>query len=266
MAGLKRAFSTAASQGGGRSFKRQRKQVAKLTGTTGTRGLSFRGARGRFGPGRVGNADSPFPTLLMTHLSYCDVGVTRTSTAGAFSSPYRFRLHSLFDPNETGTGHQPRYYDTLLGANGSNAPYRQYCVYGAKWAVRAYSAESLTVPMRVAAGVVTAPSTSGGTDPGSMYECVERPEFQLKYITPVTGMKAFAEFSGYADLAKLWGKTRAELLSDDNFWADHTTHPALGAHLDLFCETSTAATNTVTFDVNITYYCALRTKTDVIDS
>lgn len=50
--------------------------------------------------------------------------------------PYVFRLNSLYDPNETGTGHQPRGYDELA------AIYNSYTVLGAKWKVEAVAAQS----------------------------------------------------------------------------------------------------------------------------
>jgi hypothetical protein len=47
-----------------------------------------------------------------------DVPITTTSST-ATASTYVFRLNSLFDPDLTGTGHQPYQYDQVSGLYGS---------------------------------------------------------------------------------------------------------------------------------------------------
>lgn len=72
-----------------------------------------------------------FPRTAKTVFHYADtqtfpaVGVL---PAGVNQS---YRLISVFDPNFTGTGIQPRYHDTLLGLVNTAAPYHRYRVYKA---------------------------------------------------------------------------------------------------------------------------------------
>lgn len=54
-----------------------------------------------------------FPDKLITKLRYCDYKNIAT-TAGALTS-HAFRWNSTFDPDFTGTGHQPLYRDTYAG-------------------------------------------------------------------------------------------------------------------------------------------------------
>lgn len=65
-----------------------------------------------------------FPDRLKTRLRYCDV-VQLEATAGN-PGLWQFRLSSLYDPDYTGTGHQPQWYDQLV------AVYQRYRVLGAK--------------------------------------------------------------------------------------------------------------------------------------
>ena len=51
------------------------------------------------------------PNSINVRLRYSDV-ITLTSTAGSLSK-HVFRSNSLFDPDFTGVGHQPMYYDQL---------------------------------------------------------------------------------------------------------------------------------------------------------
>lgn len=52
--------------------------------------------------------------------------------AGGAASVNVYRANSMYDPNLTGTGGQPRGYDQWLGASGGDALYNQYVVTGAK--------------------------------------------------------------------------------------------------------------------------------------
>jgi len=65
-----------------------------------------------------------FPDQLRCVLKYKENGVLFTGSTTPAAQVYR--LNSLFDPNLTGTGHQPNYYDQLT------AVYQQYCVTAAK--------------------------------------------------------------------------------------------------------------------------------------
>jgi hypothetical protein len=68
---------------------------------------------------------STFPTRLLTRNKYTEI-VDIPNGVGA-SSNYQFRLNSTFDPNLTGTGHQPASRDTLI------LVYNKYRVHRADW-------------------------------------------------------------------------------------------------------------------------------------
>lgn len=56
----------------------------------------------------------PFPARQMMRLKYCDVfQFTTNGTFSNYNTEYDFRLSSLFDPDLTGTGHQPYPHDVI---------------------------------------------------------------------------------------------------------------------------------------------------------
>lgn len=63
--------------------------------------------------------------LTMTHKYYENISAGFSSTTGAINS-YLFSCNSLFDPNITGTGHQPMFFDQM------SAIYDHYVVIGSK--------------------------------------------------------------------------------------------------------------------------------------
>jgi len=111
----KRARSTSMSSSGTRS-----NQVRKKIYTSIPRSIS------------VGKAG--FPKILKNTLKYTDA-VVMTVTAGAGS--YLFSCNGLYDPNITGTGHQPMYFDQLM------AVYDHYTVTSSR--IKAYYVPDSTI-------------------------------------------------------------------------------------------------------------------------
>lgn len=83
-----------------------------------------------------------FPKQLTTMLKYSDT-FNMTSTSGA-TATYYLSCNGIFDPNITGTGHQPLYYDQLM------AIYDQWVVIGSKITYRIVPYTVQNVPWRFA--------------------------------------------------------------------------------------------------------------------
>lgn len=69
--------------------------------------------------------DAPIPLTKVVKLRYCDV-IQLDPGATDAAVEHRFRTNSIFDPDRTGVGHQPRYHDTY------EAMYENYEVLGSK--------------------------------------------------------------------------------------------------------------------------------------
>lgn len=82
---------------------------------------------------RMRRPDFGFPDKLVTNMRYVDT-VTLTGAAGVVGAN-TFRFNSLFDPDLSGIGHQPYYYDQICGPSGT-APYLKYRVLSARATVR----------------------------------------------------------------------------------------------------------------------------------
>lgn len=68
-----------------------------------------------------------FPNKHTVRLKYCDfITLNATSSGSAVPLIYHFRANSLYDPDLTSSGHQPRGYDEL------SQIYDHFCVIGSK--------------------------------------------------------------------------------------------------------------------------------------
>lgn len=97
--------------------RRPRKSIRTRKATTPKRYYTpsrTRTLTGRSAPGRItglSRSDFGFPDRLRTKLHYCDV-VQLSASAGS-PGLWQFRMNGMFDPDYTGTGHQPQWYDQL---------------------------------------------------------------------------------------------------------------------------------------------------------
>jgi len=83
-----------------------------------------------------------FPDKLTLTLKYAEQ-FSLTTPASANAVSYVFSCNGLYDPNITGTGHQPLYFDQLM------AIYDHYCVLRSKIKVTATSHPTTTTPQQV---------------------------------------------------------------------------------------------------------------------
>lgn len=105
---MKRRRTTSRSRSG--RFRRRRRQSRKFRATT----LYKRSPIGGFRPHTV------------VRLRYSDVITIDPGSGGAGTGVYLFQANNIYDPDYSGTGHQPLYRDTWAGI------YASYLVLGAK--------------------------------------------------------------------------------------------------------------------------------------
>lgn len=104
-----------------RKSQAARRRPRKRRRMTVPRGMSL--VRSNQKPGFKGH---PFGKQFYTKLRYNEAHTFSASGTANFASSYKMNLNSLYDPNETGAGHQPMGFDELMNI------YEKYTVVGAK--------------------------------------------------------------------------------------------------------------------------------------
>lgn len=114
----------------------KRQKVSRKKATTQNKFVRYQS----LAPGVVTNAGFP-PTMLVAHRYYDTITAL---TSGAAKNGYTISCNGMYDPNISGVGHQPMYFDTFTGI------YNHYRVLSSKikWTVVGTSAAGLTVPIR----------------------------------------------------------------------------------------------------------------------
>lgn len=183
------------------------------------------------------------PDRLVTTLHYHEI-VSMSDGAGG---DQQWNLNSLFDPNRSGTGHQPLGFDQLATL------YQRYRVLKASWKVQCTNVFGPIIPL--IAVVPTNNTTSLAT---TIDTACELPYSQNKLMggqyTAAGSTAQPATIKGSCSLAKIYGCTESELKGSDRYQALVSADPSETAILHcVFNEIAGGVDGAVTFCVDIFY-------------
>lgn len=181
------------------------------------------------------------PTRLMTKMSYSDVKeLTATYPTIAYNT---YRTASLYDPDYTGAGVQPGWFDFIKGA------YRAYIVHGCK--IQLVVTNKSTEVARVQTIVSTA--SDGPISTASDWESLS----SLGTDQLIPGDSGSRRISRYVDNFKVQGmsKNDARLTQSNPLVSTMTSSPTLSPYFQIKAECADlSGTFSVVYRINITYY------------
>ncbi len=217
--------SARANYGKKRKFVKRRKVTKKRPITTVIRGVSI------------------LPDRYMVKLKYIDF----IHFSAAASGNYVFRGNSTFDPDFTGTGHQPMGYDEL------QTLYRKVRVFGSKISVKVNS-ESAT-PEASSAVVVLTPQGILGGNPAKLSDAMEHPRARWRLLSTYNGGGAQRSLRNYMSTRQIEGITKAKAADAD--YSSQTDAVPLKKWYWRIHYSSTNETSSIdlTLCVQLIYYC-----------
>lgn len=225
--------------------------------TTRSRSTVTKGSRAMYWHG------SPFPREYVTQITYAE-NITITATTGAPNS-YLYSMNGLYDPNISGTGGQPRYFDTLCGANNGTAPYYNYRVFASKISIAAMPATTTTDTLAMRGWLGLGLYNTTATGPATLAEMQARGDYKTKFINYWYASNSMAKMKRYAKPQHLFDIK--DVKDDDGLQGDYTANPSKQGRWAItwvpFNETSTV---TISVLVKIKYYVTFYNRNDVADS
>lgn len=157
-------------------------------------------------------------------LQYCEQITLQSQTVlTAMGTPNYFGINDAFDPNNTGSGHQPRGYDQLT------VMFNKYRVLGAR--VRVEFAVPTTTTMWV--GLHLLNSQQAVYTAGTSHDYVaEVPGTQI-FNVPQDSKQVIID-TGYIPIWELEGMTYPQWVGDDGFDANYNASPAAISKVGVF--------------------------------
>lgn len=216
----------------------------------GRRGRRYGRRKGRSLVSRPIRSTTAFPQHVFLKLNYVETRLVNLA-AGA-DNTYVYSLNSLYDPNVTGTGHQPLSFDQW-----SNM-YSSYRVYGCRVIVRMTVSLSLTTAVFSPIFIMYAyPATV--TPPGTADTVCENKGSVSRVVLPGDRPVVLRK---YYDIATVFGVGKAALRSEANYAATTTANPAQQAYIAFkVINNDATSTLTITYNTEFKYYCKLFTPT-----
>lgn len=147
--------------------------------------------------------------------SFYDNHVVASSTC----STSQFRINSLYDPNYTGLGDQPRWMDQLLGTN----LYRKYTVDSVDYTVQ-FINKSATNDGLVSVSASTIPTVP--TTNTALWKAKEFTSFRVKTLLPLGQKGSRVTLRGRVRNYRVAGRTFAQYRSEENYSAAFNNNPS----------------------------------------
>lgn len=193
----------------------RRTRSVRTTRRTRRKGLIPRGRGSKTTSRTFGGAGSIFSDKITTKLVYQDTQGLQTNGTGV-PALYQYSGNSLYDPDQTGTGHQPYWYTQIRNV------YDKYKVWGSKISVTTYPYldNPGTQPLGGVHGniVVTIIPSDQLTSfvPGEVLDSDLQsiPYSRYKVIGMFTGNSKANTITHYMSTSKIYGYTKKQLGAD----------------------------------------------------
>lgn len=175
-----------------------------------------------------------YPSSCMKRLRY-STNIALASTAGAVAS-YVFAVNGLFDPDVTGTGHQPMGFDELM------IYFNHYVVTHCRMTAvaKCVSTSKMTVCLR---------QDASSTPITVIDRIVEIGGGVIEYLEISTTSLATKRLEASFDIARIQGISRQALTSDSSLRGTSAANPTELSYAHVQNWDANAQTGTVVFDI-----------------
>lgn len=179
--------------------------------------------------------NQPFPPAFQTTLTYYETVSSPSSLAGA-ASVYLFRANSCYDPNYTGTGHQPLGFDQWM------AFYNHYTVIASDIEARfGVNTETVAVGGETLVGVALLASNTALTDPVRL---AEAPQSHIRLLTAgAPQLPTAGQVRHHFDGSQFFNVPYGTMLGTTAYSGDDSSNPSEDAYFQLFSGLTSLASN-----------------------
>lgn len=184
----------------------------------------------------------PFPAKKMVKLPYNENITLTTATGTGYVGAHTFNTSSIFDPNTSGTGHQPLYADQLA------VIYKRYRIMGVSYKITFYNHDTNT---NYQVGVLATTDTTFSPVAHSATIVGEKRGAILKNYSYQAGKLTM---KGYIPNHKLFGVSKNTIRIENDYSALFTTNPTKFGYLIVFGADTTATAGSIQAQVELVYY------------
>lgn len=211
-------------------------------------------------PGRC-----PVPDVYNCQFTFSAQGNMQANGSNNYSAQYIFAANSLYDPQVTGAGLQPYYYDQLIApAGGTTGIYKTYKVKSSSIDVEVSCSSNNTVPTYVWLLPISSDNASLGTVPPDLDEY---PRSKRITLTASGGSVTTSRLNNYLPIYVHENITANDWnVNDYDYQGKYTSSPQNTCYWYIVAQPAANATTVhVYFRVKMTYYCELSERNQELD-
>ncbi len=235
--------------------------------TTQLRNKRSRGAPGRRRPKKqwletmkFNSFGNPMPVHADIEFTYVDRISIDAGASGAVGL-YQFSCNGMYDPDTTGTGHQPLGFDQWLGTSSTTGFYNHYTVVSSEIKVTCFS-QAADVTGQAIALLGISDDTTAGID---FNTALENPTYSRALIGSMGSGHDVVTFRKHWDACKVLGLTREALYAKDTVIGTYSANPTEQSYFNLYVSSNSATGNpsNVWFLVEIKYKAHLSERREL---
>ena len=165
------------------------------------------------------------PRSFRKTLRYAETYSLTTGAAGLIGTVQTLFLNSVYDPNYTGTGHQPYGFDQLA------AFFQQYLVHGVRFQI---ITTTIGGTPEVCVAYQLFPTAGGVSIAGISTDAATEKSTVSTFVSGSSGNVRSRSVGGEAKMYQIFGLTPAQYAAQaDVYGAAVTSNPSLGAYLEV---------------------------------
>jgi len=194
---------------------------------------------------------SLIPPRFRTKCVYSDVMNVSTGGAGAILWRY-FAMNGMYDPDITGSGHQPLGFDQFCG-NGSPAFYSQYVVRGCKVVLegRIRSGSDMDTA-QVCGQVIVGGMVAGLTPPTTIADVNE----QRQFISVTKSDLETFRITKYFTPAYTFGVPASKVINETDYAGRYNANPSSLANVMVgFVHMDPTVVINIQYTITLVYHC-----------
>ncbi len=177
---------------------------------------------------------------------------------------YQFSANGMYDPDITGTGHQPLGFDQWMGTSSTTGFYNHYCVERSKIKITAFSqAADNTGQAIVLLGL--SDDTTVGID---FNTALENPSYKKLTLGSVGSGHDVQSISHGMNTARYFGLTKESIYAKDDLKGIYTANPPEQVYYSILVSSDNPTVNpaAVSILVEIEYHAHLTERRELLGS
>lgn len=202
---------------------------------------------------------APFGPFKFTKMTYVEGPFNITCPGTDIPAGTSFGMNAVYDPDLSVGGSQPQYFDSMLGAANSVAPYGKYCVTGCKVTAIFTTNSSTTAGENPGVAIWSNPGSGVFDSSQPFKDVMEMPWSRTAILgrNSDQGANPSRKLTMYVPMHTFFGVSKQTIQGDEDYSAVYNANPAKTAavHCAVYNTSTTASgVNSVDVFIKLNYY------------